>query len=1048
MLLKSRRMLRISALLLVGMFLSPLYGIEVSLNQQTFTIPNGFELELVAGPPFVDRPVSADLDSAGNLYVTEASGTNANVQQQLEDKPHRVLRLSDTDGDGVYDIKTVLAEQMMLPEGSLWYGDSLFVAAPPSIWQLTDADRDGVAEGRAEWFKGKTLTGCANDLHGPYLGRDGWIYWCKGAFAEQSYQRPNGAPFVTRAAHIFRRHPSGQGSVEPVMTGGMDNPVEVVFSLSGERFFTTTFLQHPGGGRRDGILHAVYGGVYGKDHNVLEGHIRTGQLMPVMTHLGAAAPSGLALLESRELGFRDQLVATQFNLRKVSRHALRESGASYTTSDHDLVVSDSLDFHPTDVLEDADGSLLIIDTGGWYKLCCPTSQLEKADVLGGIYRLRRKGSHLVDDPYGMRLQGNDLSAERLVALLGDRRPFVRRWARRELAQAATPDYRLFAETLKDETDDRTAAEVVWAVSHLASSTKVGHDQAERILTNCALDHQSPMVQQAALNAISVNFHSASTMKCIDRILHSERTPHVLRTAAEVVSRQRGNLEPLVPVRTKERLLQLAANTGDRFLEHACAFALCTLPSEPMMADALKSDNVDVRLMATLITTQASSESKVLPSGDYLWNLLLQVEGDVALQKLLWIVDETPELRRQMVASGNAWAERSSSIEVGELFRRISNSSLGRGIAADWLRLVDLGDRPPLLTAIANARASLGDGLVDDLVALLKDSQTSLRQAQLILKAFRHRPMAPSKAPSTATYVAKWAKSATAQDIGWRALASVPPKQIEADAELFAGIVSGLVSNNLQERATAVEAISRLMLTHEQGVVLSRLCGQLGRIELPVVLTALNRVATDEVGRQIVQSLASSAALGGIADSELRERMNRFSSKIQDMIIDLAVEKRPGLQEQIKRIERIVPLVANADARRGQALFHNAKAACTACHELGYVGGNVGPDLSRIGGTRSARDLIESILVPSASFVRSYEPWLIETNDGRAHAGIVRDQSVDSIVVITADQKEVQILRDNIESMQPSDVSVMPAGLGGQVSDQDLADLVRFLLDAR
>ena len=52
------------------------------------------------------------------------------------------------------------------------------------------------------------------------------------------------------------------------MTGGMDNPVDVVFTPGGERIFTTTFLQHPGGGQRDGLIHAIYGGVYGKDHDV------------------------------------------------------------------------------------------------------------------------------------------------------------------------------------------------------------------------------------------------------------------------------------------------------------------------------------------------------------------------------------------------------------------------------------------------------------------------------------------------------------------------------------------------------------------------------------------------------------------------------------------------------------------------------------------------------------------------------------------------------------------------------------------------------------
>ena len=56
------------------------------------------------------------------------------------------------------------------------------------------------------------------------------------------------------------------------------------------------------------------------------------------------------------------------------------------------MTSPDLDFHPTDVLEDADGSLVVVDTGGWYKLCCPSSQLQKPDVLGGIYRVRRQGT--------------------------------------------------------------------------------------------------------------------------------------------------------------------------------------------------------------------------------------------------------------------------------------------------------------------------------------------------------------------------------------------------------------------------------------------------------------------------------------------------------------------------------------------------------------------------------------------------------------------------------------------------------------------------------
>ena len=105
---------------------------------------------------------------------------------------------------------------------------------------------------------------------------------------------------MTRAAHIFRRRP-GDPAIEVVMTGGMDNPVDVAFTPAGERILSATFLEHPQAGRRDALIHAIYGGVYGKPHDVLDGHKRTGDLMPVLCQLGPAVPAGLTRYASRRV---------------------------------------------------------------------------------------------------------------------------------------------------------------------------------------------------------------------------------------------------------------------------------------------------------------------------------------------------------------------------------------------------------------------------------------------------------------------------------------------------------------------------------------------------------------------------------------------------------------------------------------------------------------------------------------------------------------------------------------------------------------------------
>ena len=89
-------------------------------------------------------------------------------------------------------------------------------------------------------------------------------------------------------------------------------------------------------------------------------------------------------------------------------------------------------------------------------------------------------------------------------------------------------------------------------------------------------------------------------------------------------------------------------------------------------------------------------------------------------------------------------------------------------------------------------------------------------------------------------------------------------------------------------------------------------------------------------------------------------------------------------------------------------------------------------------------MLESIVFPNASLVRSYEPVLIATKDGKTINGLIRKETPEEITLATGVNQEVRVARDDIEAIQPSKVSIMPAGLDQQLTPGELADLVAFL----
>jgi putative membrane-bound dehydrogenase-like protein len=543
--------------------LTPAFGLEtVQLDRHTFNLPDGYALKQVAAPPLVKRPIHMYFDFDGSLYVTDSSGNTDKAPKQLKNPSHRVLRLVDRDGDGTFDDSTVFAERLPFPEGILVHEGSVYVGAPPHIWKFTDTDGDHIADERTVWFDGGSIEGCGNDLHGPYLGPDGFFYWCKGAFAPQSHVLGNGKTFKSSAAHIYRARPDGT-QLEVVITGGMNNPVGLAFSEAGERFLSGTFLDLSKPGRRDGILHAVYGGTYGKRNDrVLSPHPSSGALLPVLSHMGPSASSGIVMPQGKALGMRGDLLCADFNLRRISRHQLSREGSTYSAQMSVLLESDQSDFHPTDVIEDADGSLLVADTGSWYMICCPTSKVAKPDVLGAIYRIERKNASSSKDPRGLKLDWTKPQ----VDWLSDERSAVVKRAIQALAEPSNID------VLKGA---KARIPALWSLNRIP-------EKPARAAVRDFLKDENSNVRMAAIHSAALWFDAGAVKPLLGLIDSGDARER--RLAAMALGRI-GDRRAVKP------LLEAGLAKADPFLKHAIIYALYEIGDEGLPASHPMSKQV-------------------------------------------------------------------------------------------------------------------------------------------------------------------------------------------------------------------------------------------------------------------------------------------------------------------------------------------------------------------------------------------------------------------------------------------------------------------------
>ena len=140
-----------------------------------------------------------------------------------------------------------------------------------------------------------------------------------------------------------------------------------------------------------------------------------------------------------------------------------------------------------------------------------------------------------------------------------------------------------------------------------------------------------------------------------------------------------------------------------------------------------------------------------------------------------------------------------------------------------------------------------------------------------------------------------------------------------------------------------------------------------------------------------------------------------------------------------------PLPATGDAVNGERVF---RANCAACHRVNGRGGYLGPDLSRIGSSRSRDVLTREIRDAGASIVPGYKPVTLVTTDARRIRGVVKGDDAFSIRIMDTREQLQGYLKSDLREVIEEPRSLMPDFDARRLGDRDLDDLLRYLSTLR
>jgi putative membrane-bound dehydrogenase-like protein len=1016
--------------------------------EATFKVADGLEFKLWASEPLFVNPTCIDIDHKGRVWVCES----VNYRCTLHGKPlnrkegDRIVILEDTKGEGKADKATTFYQSPDLlapmgiavapnPDGK---GVKVFVCQSPDILVFEDKEGKGKADGPPK----KLLTGFQgidhdHGVHGILIGPDMKLYFSVGDQGVKDLQSSDGKGRKwtsnntdCRAGTIWRCDMDGTNL--ELIAHNFRNEYEPCVDS-----FNTIFTSDndDDGNEQTRICYVMPGGNYGyhpRGPGQTHWHEEQPGVVPKILRTYFGSPTGLCVYEGTLLPkkYWGQLLHTDAGPRHVRCYHLEADGAGYKVDREDMVTSSDTWFRPSDICVAPDGSVFVAD---WYDPGVGGHGMGDT-TRGRVYRLAPKG-HKYEVPKV------DLETTRgVLAALASPNLAVRYMATAKIRNKDVKEVTEILESIELKKGFALKKTQPILVARLYTVTNTFVENYSKIdpRTRTILmdwrddvtdqgDHRFGRLWYRSIQAKPPDWFDDKVAKLV-----SEKEPKLLSQLARSIF-----LSGVDDAGTRREIL---------------------LTARLAPADLVKEYIVDL--------------AKHYDGKDrfYLAAIGIAVGQDPKRREII-LADfdkEFPEWNEKV--AGLVWELRPPSV-MPTLGKRLTDAKIPAAQRAQIVEILATSDEKDAGKMLVNALegdlpAEVRSKVVENLKLYLPGKWRDLR-ASKELRDLVNRWVESERGRSEAfTLMAAAEMTDSVQCVHTYVLDSKQPAAVRRQALQTLGrlhtttAVSALeaflyLDDAKKTPELAVEAMRGLAEQVNQQRDKSSAEAALKGLQTAM----LSKDLSDDLKREALAALAgtrqgSEWLLGIHAKKELPEALAADTGRLlrnsphQDLRNKAMIAFPPPGKLDPKKLPSAAALASRkGNAKHGEELMAaSAKndLQCLKCHTVRGTGGQIGPDLSKIGTKASRENLFESILEPSKAIADQYLTWNIETKKGLSLSGLIVEETPEFVTLRDANGKDTRIAVKDIDTRKKSQVSLMPVDLVAYMSEDDLVDLVEYL----